>query len=70
MEPKRIPCYSANIATQLRKKGYKIEKVMPNYRHPEKDVYLFKDEGNIKEDLAYFIADRRQWLWQKNNRVF
>lgn len=40
------------LAVELRKLGYRIVQVEPNYRRPELDVYTFEVSGNFMNDFA------------------
>ncbi len=40
------------LAYELRKLGYNIVQVEPNYHKPELDVYTFEVSGNFMADFA------------------
>lgn len=40
------------LAIELRKLGYRIVKVEPNFHHPELDVWTFEVSGNFLADFA------------------
>jgi len=40
------------LAVELRKLGYTIVKVEPNYRRPELDVWTFEVSGNFMADFT------------------
>ena len=46
-----IQVYSKRIAFELRKLGYKVVKTMPNEKFPQFDIFLFRNEGEITNDL-------------------
>ena len=48
------------LAVELRKLGYKIIKVEPNYHHPELDVWTFEVSGNFIADFARLAAQMKQ----------
>jgi hypothetical protein len=51
-----IQVYSKRVAFELRKLGYKIVGTTPNEKFPMFDIFLFKNEGNVKEDLKKFTG--------------
>ena len=59
MKYKKI--FTRPLAVELRKLGYKIIKVEPNFHHPECDVWTFEVSGN-------FIADFTRLSGQLKNR--
>lgn len=48
------------LAVELRKLGYRIVQVEPNYRKPELDVYTFEVSGNFMVDFARLSKSIRQ----------
>ncbi len=48
------------LAVELRKLGYRIVQVEPNYRKPELDVYTFEVSGNFMVDFARLSKNIRQ----------
>lgn len=48
------------LAVELRKLGYRIVQVEPNYRKPELDVYTFEVSGNFMVDFARLSKTIRQ----------
>lgn len=50
MKYKKI--FTKPLAYELRKLGYKIIKIEPNYNHPECDVWTFEVSGNFMEDFS------------------
>lgn len=40
------------LAYELRKLGYKIVKIEPNYNYPECNVYTFEVSGNFITDFS------------------
>lgn len=50
MKYKKI--FTKPLAYALRKLGYHIIKVEPNYNQPECDVYTFIVSGNFMEDFS------------------
>ena len=47
-----IQVYSKRVAFELRKLGYKVMGTIPNDKFPQFDIFLFKKDGNIENDLA------------------
>lgn len=47
-----IQVYSKRIAFELRKLGHKVIGTMPNEKFPQFDIFLFKNEGSIEEELT------------------
>ena len=50
MKYKKI--FTKPLAIELRKLGYRIVKVEPNYHHPEWDVWTFEVSGNFMDDFT------------------
>lgn len=50
MKYKKI--FTKPLAYELRKLGYRIIKVEPNYNYPECDVYTFEVSGNFLADFT------------------
>lgn len=48
------------LAVELRKLGYRIVQVEPNYRKPELDVYTFEVSGDFMVDFARLSKNIRQ----------
>ena len=48
------------IAYELRKLGYKILRTEPNKFRPELDVYIFKNEKGLKEELNRLCEDYKE----------
>lgn len=48
------------LAVELRKLGYRIVQVEPNYRKPELDVYTFEVSGDFMVDFARLSKSIRQ----------
>ncbi len=44
--------FTKPLAFELRKLGYRIIKVEPNYNHPECDVWTFEVSGNFIADFT------------------
>ena len=47
-----IQVYSKRVAFELRKLGYTVVGTTPNDKFPQFDIFLFRKEGNIENDLA------------------
>ena len=43
--------YSRKIAKELRKRGFKVERIGINYKSPEYECYIFKNTRAFKEAL-------------------
>jgi len=50
MKYKKI--FTKPLAYELRKLGYRIIKIEPNYNHPQYDVYTFEVSGNFIADFT------------------
>ena len=54
---KTFVVYMPRIAVELRKKGFKILKVIPNEKKPQYDAYIFEDSTSFREAFTT-IAQR------------
>lgn len=50
----------AFVAKALIKKGYQIIDIKPDRNYRGHTIFIFRDEGTIREDLRCLIAEERQ----------
>jgi hypothetical protein len=48
------------LAIELRKLGYRIVKIEPNYHSPDLDVYTFEVRDNFMEDFSR-LSNEKPW---------
>lgn len=58
MKYKKI--FVKSLAYALRRCGYRIIKVEPNYKRPELDVWTFEVSGNFMEDFTRLSIQLRE----------
>jgi hypothetical protein len=47
-----LKVYSRKVALELRRLGYRILFTEPNENHPQFDVYVFENKGNVEKEMA------------------
>lgn len=60
IETKRI--YTKSIALELRKRGFKIIRTVPNENYPQFDVYIFESGEAFEDALTEIINSRSNYL--------
>lgn len=48
--------YSKKIANKLERLGFKVQKVEPNIKHPNRAVYFFEDTAEFRQALLPLIT--------------
>lgn len=63
MKNQRIKCKGIKskwIAWKLRKEGFQIATVEPDWTNPEKDIYVFEMVPGFQETLDRILEERRK----------
>lgn len=54
-----IPVYTKKMTVVLVGMGYKVVGTFPNPKNPKLTVWVFKNEGNFKEDFLKLMKEVR-----------
>lgn len=57
---KGVICIKAKYAKELLKRGYHIIDIKPDRNYKGRTIYVFANEGNIREDLNNIVELGRQ----------
>lgn len=59
-QPRIIRVFSKKVAASLQRLGYEVVGTEPNTNCTKLDVYLFKNIGNIKDDMNKIIKENER----------
>lgn len=62
--------FNKTLAIQLRRKGYKILGSAPNNINPLLDVYYFRDDPGLREEVEAFQTNSKQRKNQKEKQEY